>query len=143
MISRRIFYIGLRWKEFPQDFGIVDRALDPLGDWIRVNGLTWLLSSTYSSKKIYETLLHTTNLADQILVIALDPTDRFGWAPGWIWDWIDSQRQESPRPLADLITRRTEAGAGLIGKTSAAGGIGGQGTFGGAISGEAPGRSRC
>jgi hypothetical protein len=104
-MSRRLYYIGIRWKEFPSNWEIVDRALDPLGEWIRINGLTWFLASNAASRDIYQHLLHTTNLTDQILVIALDPSDRYGWAPQWIWNWLDSQGQDRPPTLADILER--------------------------------------
>jgi hypothetical protein len=104
-MSKRLYYVGIRWKESPANWEIVDRAMSPLGDWIRLNGLTWLLASDLSSKDIYQRLLHTTNLTDQILVIALDPAERYGWAPAWIWSWLDSQRLERPPTLAEILER--------------------------------------
>lgn len=104
-MSRRLYYIGVRWKEFPSTWGLVDHALDSLGDWVRINGLTWFLSSEASSKDVYDRLLHTTNLTDQILVVALDPSERYGWAPQWIWNWLDSQTRERPATLAEILQR--------------------------------------
>src|SRR5450756_764742 len=34
----------------------VEKVLDTLGDWVRFNGYTWLLSTKYSSQELYKAL---------------------------------------------------------------------------------------
>ncbi len=40
---------------------------------------------------------------ERILIVARDPTDRFGLAPDWIWEWVDGQSQNPPRTAAAII----------------------------------------
>lgn len=103
-MPNRIYYIGIRWPDtVPFQVEGVENALGSLGDWIRLNALTWFCSTSASSKQIYEAVRGALVSVDQILIIALDTTDRFGLAPKWIWDWIDSQRQSTPNTLASIL----------------------------------------
>jgi hypothetical protein len=82
----------------------VERALDPLGDWVRFNEHTWFLSTDRSSQEISEELQRALKKSSEmILVIALDTADRFGIAPQWVWDWIDSQNQPNPKTVVEIL----------------------------------------
>lgn len=135
-MSHRIYYIGIRWEPYPAVLQVetVDRVLAPFGDWIRLNGLTWFLSTSNLSAQIYENLRVALTSAEHILVIALDPTDRFGWAPQWIWDWIDSQRKEPPKTLAGILGQAPTA-IGIGGQQPSRSGIAPQSSLGGGILG--------
>jgi hypothetical protein len=41
---------------------------------------------------------------ERVVIIALDPTDRFGLAPDWIWEWVDGQRQVPPKTARAIIS---------------------------------------
>ncbi|HEY8871639.1 MAG TPA: hypothetical protein VIM52_01305, partial [Stellaceae bacterium] len=88
----------------------------------RFNEHTWFISTDSSSRQLYEALgplfrpedkpnRPLFSLDGSILVIALDPGDRFGWAPQWIWDWIDGQRQDPPKTAATILGTRSVADA--------------------------------
>ncbi len=102
-MSHRVYYIGIRWNQRIPRVDAVERTLDPLGDWIRFNELTWFLSTTQPQSKLREALQGVLATDETLLVVALDPKERFGLAPQWVWDWLDSQRQESPRTLAEIV----------------------------------------
>jgi hypothetical protein len=106
-MRNRVYYIGIATNELPPSFiPNLERALDPLGDWIRFNVLTWFLSTNRSSSELREALqqvLKSNPSLINVLVVAIEPKQRFGYAPPWIWDWLDSQWQESPRTLAEIV----------------------------------------
>ena len=131
-MTNKIYYIGIRWGgELPRT-DPVEKSLDTLGDWIRFNGYTWLLSTEYSSQELYKALERVLIKDDMLLVIALDPRDRFGVAPQWVWEWIDGQQREPPVSAASILAREQSGIGGRIG-----GGVGGGigGNVGGGIGG--------
>jgi hypothetical protein len=104
-MGRRVYFISVGWSIFVPESAIarIDRALDAMGDWIRLNDRTWLCSTTYSSDVVYNAIRYHDQGLNRILVIVLDPSDRFGLAPDWLWQWIDGQRQEPPKTAAAII----------------------------------------
>lgn len=140
-MTHKLYYVGLRWGGEPPQIGPLEKAFDPLGDWIRFNSFTWFLSTDRSSVELYQALEPTLRGDDLLLVIAVDPTDRFGLAPRWIWDWIDGQLQERPESAASILARgssrggiggdnRSRVGADPTRDISGRGGIGGGGGAG-------------
>lgn len=113
----KTYFVGVRWDPWTPRVQAVERVLDPLGDWVRFNDQTWLLSTTHPSRKLYEALQEVLSAHDLLLVIALNPKDRFGLAPRWVWDWIDSQRGPTPRTVAEIVG----GGLGLAKDTEHAG----------------------
>ena len=111
-MHHKIYYIGIGWDALLSDVqpSTVDQILDPLGDWIRLNDRTWLCSSLHSSGRLYEEIHQRLPQLDRVLVMAIDPTERFGLAPQWIWEWIDGQRQDPPKTAADIIAAHSSAG---------------------------------
>jgi hypothetical protein len=118
-MSHRVYYIGIGAKTTQIDTSVklVDLILDSLGDWVRLNDRTWFCSTDYSSRKLYEEIHDRMPWLERIMIVALDPTDRFGLAPDWIWEWIDGQRQTPPKTAAAIIdagssAHKTEAARG-------------------------------
>jgi hypothetical protein len=67
-----------------------------------------------------------------VLITKLDFSDRTGWQPKWIWDWMDRKRQLGPPPppawpSSDLWN--------ALNQSSGLGGVAGGGIFGGGLSG--------
>lgn len=108
-MSHKVYYIGIRWEPSGPRVKAVEEMLDPLGDWVRFNDSTWFLSTGHSAAEIDGALQPILNPNATVLVIALDPKDRFGWAPQWIWDWIDGQRQDPPKTAAAIVGARSSA----------------------------------
>jgi hypothetical protein len=106
MMSNRVYYIGIRWEPPIPRVQSVEKALDPLGDWVRFNESTWFLSTDHLSRELYEALGKSLPSEATVLVIAVDPKDRFGWAPDWLWEWIDGQRSDPPKTAAAILSAR-------------------------------------
>jgi len=102
-MERRVYYIGVRWNRRVPAIDRVELVLDPLGDWIRFNDSTWFLSTTEPQATLSASLQEILAEDQTLLVIALNPKDRFGLAPQWVWDWIDSQRGPTPRTVAEIV----------------------------------------
>jgi len=119
-MNHRVFYIGIKWARehirAPETIRAsqIERVLEPLGDWVRFDGHTWFLSTECSAEDIYngvkKTMASVGPFDDLLLVIKLDPRERFGWAPQWIWDWLDGQRQNPPRKAVEIIGELSSKG---------------------------------
>lgn len=105
-MTHRVYYVGIRWDPPGPRVKAVEQLLDPLGDWIRFNEHTWFLSTSRPSSEIYRRLEGILTPNASVVVIGLDPKDRFGWAPDWLWEWIDGQRQDPPKTAAIIIGSR-------------------------------------
>jgi hypothetical protein len=102
-MSHKVYYIGIRWEPAGPRVKAVEAMLDPLGDWVRFNDSTWFLSTSHSPTEVDGALQRILTHNATVLVIALDPKERFGWAPQWIWDWIDGQRRDPPETAAAIL----------------------------------------
>lgn len=111
-MSQKVYYIGARWDPVGPRFKAVEEMLDQLGDWVRFNDSTWFLSTSRPSAEVDGALQRLLTTDATMLVIALDPKDRFGWAPAWLWEWIDGQRQEPPKTAEAILRGRTLPGRG-------------------------------
>jgi hypothetical protein len=76
--------------------GEVDRALDSLGDWIRLNSMTWLIWTDWSPEAITARLKETGHPRERALVIRVSLKTLYGSLPNWVWDWIAARRSEIP-----------------------------------------------
>jgi len=119
-MTHKVFYVGIKWARehlrSPEAVRVtqIERDLDPLGDWVRFDSHTWFLSAECSTQDIYDklkaSLASVGPFDDLLLVIKLDPSERFGWAPQWIWDWLDGQRQDPPRKAVEIIGEHSSTG---------------------------------
>ena len=136
----KVYYIGIRWAAEPPRTDPVENVLNNLGDWIRFNGNTWFLSTKYSPQELYQALERILLSNEILLVIGLNPKERFGLAPQWIWEWIDGQQLEPPISAASILARGQSGIRGGIGG-GVGGGIGGNvgGGVGGGIGGNVGG----
>lgn len=69
----------------------IDHAVGALGDWIRINGYTWLV---WTQKTTVDTSIALKNLlapSDVVVCVYTNPKEAAGQAPQWLWDWINSK----------------------------------------------------
>lgn len=104
-MSRRVYYIGIGWDPLQADIrpNAVDSVLNSLGDWIRLNDRTWFCSTVHSSEQLYEAIHGALPILNRIVILAVDPSERFGLAPAWLWQWLDSQQRDQPLDAARIV----------------------------------------
>lgn len=81
----------------------IDAILGVAGDWLRFSGTTWILFSDRSRIEIGSAIRTALTPEDSDLTAAVDPDDLYGWAPGWIEEWII----ERTRQQMDQIPTKT------------------------------------
>ncbi|MCZ7358136.1 MAG: hypothetical protein O8C66_09470 [Candidatus Methanoperedens sp.] len=61
-----------------------DKALD----WIQYLPNCWIVKTSRGAQKWYERLKPLLGPKDHIFICKLDLSERQGWLPKWIWEWI-------------------------------------------------------
>lgn len=68
-----------------------DAAATETGDWIRLNVMTWLLWTTKTTQETTEIFRRHLAGEDLVIVLYASPKDAAGWAPQWVWNWINGK----------------------------------------------------
>ena len=97
-MNTRLFIITVRWKNPMQSkWELLERHLDALLGavaWLRVSNFCWLVKGNMSmTTQQINVVLDVEGLElEQVLIFQVDRSTRFGWAPKWVWDWIETDR---------------------------------------------------
>lgn len=66
-------------------------------DWVRYAPNCWIVYTTSNADKWYGRLSAYLGKGDHMLICRLDVSEKQGWLPSWIWDWLnnpDEKRME-------------------------------------------------
>jgi hypothetical protein len=79
------------------------QALEPIfnalaPDWLRYSFNCWIVWTARPASDFLYSLKPALGPSDSILIAKLDLSDRTGWQPKWVWDWMDRKRQLGPPP---------------------------------------------
>jgi len=83
-------------------------------DWLRYNANSWIAWTARPASDFLYALKPRMGPRDSVLIVGLDMSDRNGWQPQWVWDWIDRKRQLGPPPPPKAPTPDL---SGLLGPT--------------------------
>lgn len=61
-------------------------------DWIRYSPTCWMLYTKKSADDWFDKIEPLLSKKDTVFVCALDFTDKQGWLPQWVWDWMNTKR---------------------------------------------------
>lgn len=99
----RFLHIGLTFNEgLPkvQELEPLFNALAP--DWIRYSSNCWIVWTSRPASDFMYALKNVIGQSDSFLIVKLDMSDRNGWQPQWIWEWMDKKRTLGPPPSPAL-----------------------------------------
>jgi hypothetical protein len=88
------YIITVRWVTLKIQPEKLDLSLNPLGAWFRFNSSTWLVSTTQSPTELRMALKSALTAQDSFLILRVDPSDRQGFAPPDVWNWLDRNSSE-------------------------------------------------
>lgn len=71
-------------------------ALAP--DWIRYSPNCWIVWTARPASDFFYSIKPMIGATDAFLIAKLDVSERNGWQPQWIWDWMDKKRTLGPPP---------------------------------------------
>ena len=94
---RQLFLITTRWVKTPITAALlqtVDNILTGHGEWIRFHGQTWFVWTESSLSKVASDIRPLVQAEDSLLVLPVDPIQFDGWAPKWVWEWLDDKRRQ-------------------------------------------------
>jgi hypothetical protein len=74
-------------------FDELKTALAYLGDWVKYSQGGWILWTDASLDQIYYAIKPLVAPTDQFLIAGIDLSQKQGWMPQWIWDWINGKLQ--------------------------------------------------
>jgi len=92
-MAHRVVQVSYRWvKTAP----VADKVAVEIGkvsdDWLRLNVHVWFLWTTKSPAEIYNVLRTSITTDDGVVVANLDhDTFAHGWAPQFVWDWLNEK----------------------------------------------------
>ena len=94
-MSSSLFCITFFYKSGFTPTDSLDPAMSTIagGEWLRINTNTYFAWTNLTAEQAYNALKHLASQEDSIVIVAIDPTKRFGWAPQWVWNWIDRVAQ--------------------------------------------------
>ncbi len=61
-------------------------------DWLRYAPNCWIVWTTSDAGKWFSRLKPKLGPDDTMLIIRVDPNERNGWLPKWIWEWLQQKR---------------------------------------------------
>ncbi len=61
-------------------------------DWIRINANTWVLWSEKTIATCDEIVRGKIGASDHVFIVKIDLSERAGWMPKWMWDWLNKPR---------------------------------------------------
>jgi hypothetical protein len=93
-----LFAVNITWISSVQNPPLVDAILSPLGDWIRINGCTWFISTTMPQPVLADEVRRHFREADFIIVTTIAPVPASGWAQPWVWEWLNRNMTTQATP---------------------------------------------
>ena len=102
-LNQKLYVVSVNYSGSPDDgLGIlprpdlVDEALNPVSDWVRLNGFTWLVWTGLSSELISRRIQNLVGERARILTMRASQQGLYGWQPDWVWKWLAERRTLSP-----------------------------------------------
>jgi len=87
----KLYIVLVRWIDVPVDPPVVDGILGGYGDWVRFNAFTWFLWTDTPPGEINTALVSKLGQASSIVIASLETRAAVGWAPPWIWNWLNDR----------------------------------------------------
>ena len=88
----QFLHVSFGWKDAPKIQDLVP-VFNKAVDWARYAPNCWILWTTSSAEVWFERLKPHLGPHDHMFICRLDMTDRQGWLPKWVWDWLDKARE--------------------------------------------------
>ncbi len=67
---------------------IFDKALD----WARIAPNSWIVWTTGTPDEWYDRLKPKLGKNDSMYIFGIDNSVKQGWAPKWVWEWLNKKR---------------------------------------------------
>jgi hypothetical protein len=90
-MASRLIQVSFRWpKALPDEQQLKAAISSVCIDWCRLNIYCWYLWTDLNPTEVYAGLSRIVTNDDGIVAVAVDPSMQpFGWAPQFVWDWLN------------------------------------------------------
>lgn len=90
----RFLHISFTFNEGLPKVQELEPAFNALApDWLRYAFNCWIVWTARPASDFLYTLKPAIGQSDSILIVKLEMSDRNGWQPQWVWEWMDRRRQ--------------------------------------------------
>ena len=86
-----ISFAGLTGVEYSK----IDTTLSSLGDWIRINHFHWFLFTDKDMTALRMALRPLLPDGSVVVAVALRNEAAGGFAPQWVWDWLNDRMRKA------------------------------------------------
>jgi hypothetical protein len=87
----QFLHIAFKWSAAPKTTEL-EATFNQAVDWLRYTPNCWIVWTTSSAQKWFERLKPHLGASDHMFICRLDVTERNGWLPKWLWEWLGKQR---------------------------------------------------
>ncbi len=84
-------HVAFRWHG-PVKAEELEPTFNAAEDWLRYAPNCWILWTKSSAQEWHRKLKPFLSEKDHMFICRLDMSDRQGWLPQWIWDWMNKSR---------------------------------------------------
>lgn len=91
MAKAQFVHVGFNWVKAPKTTEI-EPIFNKALDWARYSPNCWILYTSTAPRTWYERVKPHLGPGDHVFVCKLDISERGGWLPKWIWEWLTKQR---------------------------------------------------
>ena len=101
----RLLLLSIHYMNPAIDPRVIDDLMSQVGgDWIRVNALTWFIWTDRPTVELGHLIQRTVHAGDTFVIVRVMPEAAAGWAPGWVFDWLNARMlEEVDRPPRTAI----------------------------------------
>ena len=89
-MSEKLYIITYSLKATNWNYNRFYNSLQNIGMWWHYLDSTWIIKSSLTAQQIYSMLGPGLSVKDFILVVEINPDNRYGYLPQKAWSWIDN-----------------------------------------------------
>ena len=90
-MSNKLYHVGIRWSS-DSNSDALEKLLDTLDDWYRLNAWNYYIWTDKSSLQIHQLIDPVLGEKDYDLIFEINSRNRNGAVPQATWDWLNKKR---------------------------------------------------
>ena len=98
----KLYVVSIRWVGLQKTKDDLKDVFEMIGDWLYFSNQSWLVWTDKETFAIYQILSPHLSQQDAEIIFEVLPGTRFGYAPKWVWDWIDQRSGSTTQPSQQL-----------------------------------------
>ena len=94
----KMYLVTVRWIKTTiseANIASIERQLGSQGEWLRFSAFSWLYWTNSPADQISLAVRTVLHADDSVMVIRVVPSEFAGWAPEWVWKWLQDKARSS------------------------------------------------